>query len=422
MKNIKLKTLAFLFLGTFLIITSLLYQQQKQNTINEAEKRMDIFMKKWQALFDYIEINQKNSIYKLQEKGILDNDYFDPHILSFTFIARQIQLRYQEIEKQNGITPYYYRLAATNPRNPANMATEHETIILNKFRDNEISKYSEIIDKEGERFYLSYKPIDRTDESCMKCHSIPERAPNDLVKRYGNTVGFGEEIGKIRAMIVIEIPINEIEKATVKEFLTTSIVILFVFLGSFIFIGLLVKKERELKKTNRELQTISNTDGLLNIANRRHFNEYLDNQWKLMARNNTPISLILCDVDYFKSYNDTYGHVAGDDCLKLIATTIAATIARPADLVARYGGEEFAVLLPNTENEGAVYIAEAIRVAIIALNIPHEKSEVNSNITLSFGVSTLIPEKKCTSQTLIKTADRFLYNAKEEGRNRVKSL
>lgn len=422
MKDIKLRTLAFLFLTIFLIITSLLYQQQKTKTIHEAEKRMDIFMKKWQALFDYVEITQKNAIYKLQEKGILDKDYFDPHLLSFTFIARQIQLRYQEIEQEQGTIPYFYRLAATNPRNPSNKATAHEEAILNKFRNNEITSFYEIADKDGINFYLSYKPISRTDKSCMRCHSIPTRAPKDLVKRYGEIAGFGEKIGDIRAMIVIEIPINKIEKEARKEFVTTSIIILFIFIGSFIFISILIRKERELRKINRELKAISNTDGLLNIANRRQFNEYLETQWRLMFRVNSSISLILCDIDFFKLYNDTYGHVAGDECLKNIAKTIATTVKRPTDLVARYGGEEFAIILPGTTNEGAVYIAELIRKAIFDLKIFHIESKVSPFVTLSLGVSTMIPQKDSTSEILIKTADHFLYNAKNRGRNCVNSL
>ncbi|MCP4115300.1 MAG: DUF3365 domain-containing protein [Desulfobacteraceae bacterium] len=254
----------------FIIVTSLLYHQEKENTIHEAEKRMDIFMKKWKALFDYVEAEQKKVIYEFQRKGILDKDFFDPHILSFTFISREIQRRYEKEELANGIIPYYYSLASTNPRNPVNKATEYEAEILEKFGRNEIKTYSEVVDKESNRFYRSYMPLERTGESCMKCHGSPDRAPKDLVDMYGAVAGFGEEVGWIRAMVVIEIPIDEIEKEAFRKFASTSVVLLIIFAGSFVFISILVQKERELQKANAELQSLSRTDGYCKSSPIRH--------------------------------------------------------------------------------------------------------------------------------------------------------
>ena len=247
MKKLNIKIVSLLLITIFLISTSVLYQHQKESTINEAQKRMDIFMKKWKALFDYVEIDQKNSIYKLQESGVLDKDYFDPHILSFTFIARNVQNIYEQMELKNNITPYYYSLAATNPRNPANKASKEEALILEKFRKNEIKNYSEITTKNKKRFFTSYTPLDRTNKSCMKCHSDPNIAPKDLVDLYGSVAGFGEKVGDIRAMIILEIPIDEIEKETFNNFILTLTVILSIFIGFFIFIYILYKKDIKLQ-------------------------------------------------------------------------------------------------------------------------------------------------------------------------------
>lgn len=178
--------------------------------------------------------------------------------------------------------------------------------------------------------------------------------------------------------------------------------------------------EQKLLEANKKLKQISTIDGLTRIANRRKFDETLFLEWKRMRRNNTRISLIMCDVDYFKLYNDTYGHQLGDECLCAVAKTIQSQLNRPGDLAARYGGEEFAVILPETTPEGAFHVAETIRKAIFDLNIHHASSKVGSSITLSLGVASVIPKQDDESfDVLIKTADRALYEAKEQGRNRV---
>jgi diguanylate cyclase (GGDEF)-like protein len=172
-----------------------------------------------------------------------------------------------------------------------------------------------------------------------------------------------------------------------------------------------------LQRANQELLRLANLDGLTEIANRRRFDEYLDREWRRLNRQEEHLSLILCDIDYFKSYNDHYGHQAGDTCLKQVAKTIEATLSRPSDLVARYGGEEFVIILPNTEPVGAIKVAENICLQIQLLGILHERSKVSSHITLSLGISSLIPNSLVKAEQLIATADKALYQAKEKGRN-----
>ncbi|MEA5507368.1 PleD family two-component system response regulator [Halotia wernerae UHCC 0503] len=178
--------------------------------------------------------------------------------------------------------------------------------------------------------------------------------------------------------------------------------------------------QQKLEAANRELQRLVTIDGLTQIANRRRFEEYCTQEWQRMAREQLPLSLILCDVDFFKSYNDNYGHQAGDRCLQEIGRAIQNTINRPADLVARYGGEEFAVILPATFIEGAIFLAETICSVVRTLAIPHRNSLVSSYVTVSIGVATEIPQPSSDFQTIIAVADRALYEAKTAGRDRVK--
>ncbi|MDX8396559.1 MAG: diguanylate cyclase [Mariprofundaceae bacterium] len=181
----------------------------------------------------------------------------------------------------------------------------------------------------------------------------------------------------------------------------------------------LAKSRTQLARAYRELEQLSLIDALTGITNRRQFEHRYDYEWKRALRETEPLSLILIDIDYFKQYNDTYGHPQGDECLKQVAQTLKESLQRPTDLVARYGGEEFIVLLPSTPSKGAIHIAEQLRKSILNLNIPHSKSHVHSSISISLGIATTAPMLKHKSDMLIKTTDDALYEAKDQGRNRV---
>ncbi len=175
----------------------------------------------------------------------------------------------------------------------------------------------------------------------------------------------------------------------------------------------------ELKHYWDMLVELSTTDGLTELANRRRFDEFLDREWRRSMRDQSPLSLILMDIDFFKEYNDHYGHLAGDDCLKHVAGILGRMVQRPGDLVARYGGEEFACILPDVDQRGASALADKIMKSINKLNLPHAGSAAASHVTLSFGVASMVPEKGQSAEELIRLADHLLYTSKNGGRNRV---
>lgn len=177
--------------------------------------------------------------------------------------------------------------------------------------------------------------------------------------------------------------------------------------------------EVAIQKANQELQRLAVTDGLTQVANRRQFDEYLNSQWQRLGRENAPLALIVCDIDYFKFYNDTYGHQAGDECLRIIAKAISRAVKRPADLVARYGGEEFAVILPQTDDLGATSVAQNIAEEIQQSKLVHGKSAVSEYVTLSIGIASTIPTPEYSPEVLFAVADKGLYEAKRQGRNRA---
>ena len=183
----------------------------------------------------------------------------------------------------------------------------------------------------------------------------------------------------------------------------------------------LVEITKELEEANERLKRLASLDGLTGVANRRSFDERIELEWIRAIRNAQPLALIMIDIDYFKPYNDRYGHQAGDDCLKKVASLITSTIHRAADLAVRYGGEEFAVLLPDTCVEDAWRVAEKIRSVVEAEQIEHSGVKKNNFVTISLGVASKIPVKMEKFGHLVEAADKALYRAKSEGRNRVET-
>lgn len=183
-----------------------------------------------------------------------------------------------------------------------------------------------------------------------------------------------------------------------------------------------VKTHMELKRHRDLLEDLSALDGLTGIPNRRRFDEFLTREWRRSVREPAMLSVVIIDIDFFKAFNDTYGHGAGDDCLKKVARTLSQNVKRPTDFVARYGGEEFVCLLPGTDLEGAHQVAENMRRAVEVLKIPHLQSSVADHVTVSLGVAVTIPARDGNPGALIEGADRSLYRAKGKGRNQVSSM
>jgi diguanylate cyclase (GGDEF)-like protein len=182
-----------------------------------------------------------------------------------------------------------------------------------------------------------------------------------------------------------------------------------------------VRTQLELKRYQDHLKSLSTIDGLTGIANRRKFDETLETEWRRARRNQSALSLIMMDIDYFKAYNDNYGHLAGDECLKRLASELGEICRRPADLFSRYGGEEFVMLLPDIDSRGAASMADRVQEKVRGIRIPHAYSLVADHVTFSMGVATMVPQDDQTQFDLINAADNLLYIAKQNGRNQIRA-
>jgi len=205
--------------------------------------------------------------------------------------------------------------------------------------------------------------------------------------------------------------------------LSKVIVVLIAVSAMIVIVGVLKRqvdmRTQELEMANEQLRLLSNLDGLTGISNRRYFEETLVQEWKRSFRDKAPISLLMIDIDFFKNYNDTYGHQAGDECLRQITDAFAHRVRRPGDFAARYGGEEFVVLLSNTPIKGAVKVGEDIRQLVENLRIPHKTSAVSEYVTTSIGIVSVIPQTFNDPTSFVRKADIALYRAKRGGRNKI---
>ncbi len=270
-------------------------------------------------------------------------------------------------------------------------------------------------EKMGERVTFRYAEAVRMKPSCVECHNMLPASPKK-----------DWQVGDVRGVIAITQPLDSVlliaQQGLRNIYAMLIIITVLAILGLSLVIGrfrlINVELEEKVEARTAELNRLVNLDGLTQIANRRHFDQTLDEEWRRAVRNPQPLSLLMCDVDFFKQYNDTYGHQAGDDCLRAVAQALKSSAQRAGETVARYGGEEFGIILPNIDSDDAVKLAKLIRKRLVGFQIPHATSKVDSYVTISIGIATLVPAAGQSWEALVEGADRALYEAKEQGRDR----
>lgn len=285
-----------------------------------------------------------------------------------------------------------FHITSLKPIRPKNQPTKMERAALEAFEKGQ--KYADaVFTRDGKDYFFFMAPL-KTTKYCLPCHAKQGYKEGDIRGGISVTLSF---IPKIKL---------------------TALLISHVFIGLAGLAGIFYAGNR-INRAYKVIQHQAVIDALTGIPNRGSFTDTIVREFKRTQRDNQPLSLIICDVDHFKLYNDTYGHSEGDQCLIAVAKAIKDTLVRPGDFCARYGGEEFVVVLPNTPEDGAVQVANRIRENVLALKIPHEKSPPLHLVSISLGVATAHPYTEAKHEHLIKLADDALYTAKEKGRNQV---
>lgn len=385
--------------GIWLMVISLSMGWNLYSLRSEHEKRL---LQATRTLYDQMVVaRQWNSFHNGVYVKITDQVQPNPHLkdperdlscsgFSLTKInpAFMTRLLSERTGKELGIE---FRVPGLNPLNPSNTPDEWEKKALIDFTENNIPEKYELISQENDSYFIYMKSL-KAEASCLSCHTEKGYKLNDIV-------------GGIR------IKLFNPGKPEVKPVILGYVILGILGLGLILFFG------QRLVRAYDTIQHQAVFDGLTNIPNRRHFNDRMAMEIRRARRLQKPLAVIMADIDHFKAYNDFYGHAKGDEVLIRVAQAFQSALKRPEDFCARYGGEEFIVLLPDTDENGAAFMADRILDQVRGLNIPHEKSLVRPVVTVSLGVGISVSGAE-DADSLIRRADSALYQAKNNGKDR----
>ena len=362
-------------------------QQETNLKVARSFFELIVTVRKWNAQLGGVYAPVSATLQPNPYLTISDRDLHLPDGLFLTKVNPAFMTRLIADLAQQG-NEVRFHITSLKPINPGNAAEAWEAQALTAF---ETQAQREYFDWDGQTQTFKYMAPLITDASCLKCHEIQ-----------------GYKVGDIRGGISVSRPVAPLNLWPIM--LSHAVIALVGLVGIRTF-------GRQLARAFADLERQSQIDSLTQIHNRGSFDVYLHREFLRSRRQHSPLSVILCDVDYFKSYNDLYGHQAGDSCLRQLAAVLKETVKRPGDLAARYGGEEFVIVLPDTTAGGAHALADLVRANVEALRINHKGSQVSDHVTLSLGVATTCGELK--EVALLEQADQALYQAKQAGRNMV---
>lgn len=546
--------IAFAFMFVVYVLTMGLYYNQTHSIIiEETEHNIEDILLSQRALSHLVSDVQKTEVRRLQDEGVLEKDYFSAALLSSSYITIKLN-EYANLEREKlGLKPLEYKYASPNPTNPNNMANLYELSLYEKFNNNNIKNFKEILNEDGKEYLYYAIAGKRIEAKCLVCHGDPKEAPSRLIATYGDQNGFGFKEGDLSSIISMKVPLEDIYKDNDRDFFIVALIILLVFI--ILFLGAerlnkhLLKKEKEVLKANRHkevsfqkrkeleesleklyghvisskfntqgeiidvsealcnvsgyskeemigqpfcffkhpdmkedmFQTVwktlmdgkewmgevknltkngkifwveaivhpikdnhqitiafesimriitekkalledINLDPLTSLLNRRSFKRQFLYEQSRAKRDKKYFALMMIDIDFFKQYNDNYGHQQGDLVLQKVAASLQDSFRRSCDIVFRLGGEEFAVITSHEEKKNLINSAKNACYKLHQEYIPHIKSDVDPYLTISIGIAVIGPKCSLGLDEIYEESDKALYQAKTNGRNQVISI
>ncbi|MDA7817309.1 diguanylate cyclase [Sulfurimonas sp.] len=423
-----MKSIRFLFMFfVFVIVVAIYYNQSYKALIDSKTKQIEQTLVNHKALRKIINKHYIPEIKRLKEEGLLDKDYINPYFTSGTLLTQTLHEYTTPIVLEDGEEVSKYKLASPNPLNIKNKSTDYEEKIFHNLNDSKQEKYSEIIE-ENDNLYLFYaKPFTKMKGRCISCHSTPEAAPINQIKKYGSTSGYNYKVGDPSGLITMRSPLDKDILNMQNEVIYTSVIILFIFVFLYVSsefaIYQLRKQRRKIarnKLVHNKLIKESRLDPLTGLLNRRSFEEIFRKERNRANRDNKFLVFLFIDIDYFKKYNDRYGHLKGDRVLKTVSKTLKKCFNRSHEHIFRLGGEEFAVISSEHSSDTKVLgWSDNLNNELAKLNIEHKDSP-HKHLSVSIGIYIIEPGNMDISmQDIMKKSDEALYKAKSSGRNKA---
>lgn len=415
-----MKSIRFFFMFlVFIIVVSIYYFQGQHALIQSNEQKVAQTLINHQALRKIVRKHYIPELKRLKEEGILDPSYSDPIFSSGTFLTQRLHDYTIPLQLKNSKEASRFKYASLNPINPINRASTYEAEVFKGMIKDKAQKFSTVIEEDDKRYLFYATFFGKMDTMCLRCHGDPKDAPVNQIKHYGSENGYNFKEGDPSSLIVIRSPLEESYSKMNYQMIKISIIILIVFLALYGVSEWTISRIKSQQKKISETKNMLNKDPLTGLLNRRKFEKTLKKELNRAKRDQKYLVFFFLDIDYFKQYNDTYGHLKGDETLVEVSEALKECFNRSHESVFRLGGEEFGVVSSTYNIEDVTLWSRNVLYAIESKHIEHLKSPHNW-VTVSLGIYIASPENgKIDIKDIIKGADEALYEAKEKGRNRA---
>ncbi len=415
-----MKSIRFFFMFlVFIFVIGIYYYESKNSLVHSAEQEVAQTLINHQALRKIVRKHYIPELQRLKEEGTLESSYENPLFFSGTFLTQKLHDYTIPLQLKTGKEATRFNYASLNPLNPLNKASQYEEEIFKEMLGNNLEKFSALIE-EKDKPYLFYATYFGTmDKMCLRCHGDPQDAPANQIKRYGSQSGYNFNEGDPSALIIIRSPLEESLSKMNRQMIKISLIILIVFLVLYTTSEWSISHIKNQQKKISKTKNMLNKDPLTGLLNRRKFESMLKKELNRAKRDKKHLVFFFLDIDYFKDYNDTYGHLQGDRALIEVAHALKECFSRSHESVFRLGGEEFGVISSTADIEDVPQWSRNILYTIESKNIEHIKSPFK-HVTVSMGINIVSSDhKEIDIKNIIKGADTALYESKEKGRNRA---